>query len=225
MKASARIHTEDPLHQQDLRCICRDCGRDRMGRCQQPHTCAQEALDRLNAIAPKLNPLRENWHGDLSLTRRRLAWNEMVRANQEEIVFDPSMTSKNNLAECFRIFTNPKRISGIPVERLQGKGVAIRQEELTIYTDGACHNNGKANTRSGSGIWLEPNHAWNKAISIPGKAQSNQIGEIVVVIEAVSSVPLSWPLKILTDSMYVIEGLTTHLSEWEDKGWIGIKKC
>jgi ribonuclease HI len=28
---------------------------------------------------------------------------------------------------------------------------------------------------------------------------------------------------IKTDSRYVIDGLTKHLKEWEDQGWIGIK--
>jgi hypothetical protein len=33
------------------------------------------------------------------------------------------------------------------------------------------------------------------------------------------------PLRIMTDSKYVIEGLTTHLGNWEDRGWIGIKNA
>jgi ribonuclease HI len=42
------------------------------------------------------------------------------------------------------------------------------------------------------------------------------------VITAATITPLSYPLKIITDSKYVIEGMTTHLSKWEDRGWIGI---
>jgi len=36
-------------------------------------------------------------------------------------------------------------------------------------------------------------------------------------------VPPYQPAKIITDSKYVIEGLTTHLESWENDGWIGIK--
>jgi ribonuclease HI len=36
-------------------------------------------------------------------------------------------------------------------------------------------------------------------------------------------VPPYQPVKIYTDSKYVIEGLTTHLGTWEDDGWIDIK--
>jgi hypothetical protein len=36
---------------------------------------------------------------------------------------------------------------------------------------------------------------------------------------------MSCPLKIITDSKYVIKGLTTHLGTWEDRGWINIKNA
>ena len=91
-----------------------------------------------------------------------------------------------------------------------------------MYTDGACWNNGKANAKCRSGIWFSPNHRRNAAIRVPGPKQSNQVGELAAVIEAVSSVPNFYPLTIITDSRYVIDGLTEHLGKWEDNGWIGI---
>ncbi|KAG0693889.1 hypothetical protein DFH29DRAFT_792098, partial [Suillus ampliporus] len=30
-------------------------------------------------------------------------------------------------------------------------------------------------------------------------------------------------LQIITDSQYVMDGLTSHLAHWEDQGWIGIE--
>ena len=53
----------------------------------------------------------------------------------------------------------------------------------------------------------------------------NQVGEIAAIIAVAEAVPPSWPLKIHTDSKYIIDGLTTHLSIWEDNGWIGIKNA
>src|SRR6266851_5238574 len=32
-------------------------------------------------------------------------------------------------------------------------------------------------------------------------------------------------IMIMSDSMYVINGLTKHLSTWEDDGWIGVKNA
>jgi ribonuclease HI len=49
------------------------------------------------------------------------------------------------------------------------------------------------------------------------------VGEIAAIIVTVEMIPQSWLLKIHMDSQYVIDGLTTHLKDWEDNGWIGIK--
>lgn len=60
------------------------------------------------------------------------------------------------------------------------------------------------------------------AFRVPGPSQSNQVSKIVAVIEAVSTVLTFYPLKINTDSCYMIDGLTKHLKNWEDNGWIGV---
>jgi len=60
-------------------------------------------------------------------------------------------------------------------------------------------------------------------IRVPSKRQSNQIGEIAAIIVAVEAFPIFYPLRIITDSKYVIDRLTLHLHKWEDNRWIGIK--
>jgi ribonuclease HI len=92
-----------------------------------------------------------------------------------------------------------------------------------VYTDGACLNNGKQNTQCSSGVWFDHRDPKNLAIKIPGENQSNQIGELAAIIVVANAVNPYQPLKIITDSKYVTEGLTNHLSSWEDDGWIGIK--
>ena len=224
---SARIRNDRPdaPHNQDD-CACADCTSDRLEGCRNPHACAQEALTRIHQIKPKLNPLQpRGHHGNLSLTKRRKAWNVAAKQNQGAILFDPSFTSKNNLGECFRVFTDPNGISDIPAERLEPYGRNLRLREVTIYTDGACLKNGKADARCGSGIWFGPNHHKNRAIRIPGNLQSNQVGEVAAIIAAIEAVPGCCPLKIVSDSKYAIEGLTTHLRAWEDRGWIKIKNA
>ena len=193
-------------------------------RVPDPHMCAEEALQRIHNIKPKLNPLQPNGHhGNLSLTKRCKARNAMAIQNQGVVLFDPSITSKNDLAECFRVFAEPNRISEIPAESLEPYGRNLGLQEISIYTDGACMENGKENTCSGCGIWISHNHPGNKAIQIPGESQSNQVGEIAAVIAAAEAVLGCCPLKIITDSKYIIEGLTMHLRSWEDCGWIKIK--
>jgi len=84
-------------------------------------------------------------------------------------------------------------------------------------------NNGKKNAQCGSGVWFGQDDPRNRALRIPGDTQSNQVGKIAAVIAALETVPPYQPLKIMTDSKYMIEGLTTHLETWENNGWIGIK--
>ncbi|KAH9986337.1 ribonuclease H-like protein [Russula compacta] len=103
--------------------------------------------------------------------------------------------------------------------------IGSRHQLLKVYTDGACMNNGKANARCGAGVWYGPNDAKNQAIRVPGYQQSNQIGDIAAIIVAARDAPLFNPLEIITDSKYAINGLTTHLLDWENQGWIKIKNA
>ncbi len=166
-----------------------------------------------------------NPHNNLLLTKRRKEKNTQARQKDEEMIFDLSITSKNDLAECFRVFTDPDRISKNPARRAYTVGLNLHPQLVKIYTDGACLHNGKRNTRCGSGIWFGPNDPQNAAIRVPGHSQSNQVGEIAAVIAAAKAVAPFWPIRIITDSKYVIEGLTTHLETWENDGWIGIKNA
>jgi hypothetical protein len=117
---SGRIRTpsQDDPHLPSPTCECQDCIRDRLEGCLNPHQCAQEALTRIQQIRPKMNPLSpDHLHGNFSLTPARKIANAAAKSNHNEILFDPSITCKNNLAECFRIFTNKERISNLPAAR------------------------------------------------------------------------------------------------------------
>ena len=161
----------------------------------------------------------------MSLTRSRKLRNERARQIDGEITFDPSITCKESLAECFCVFTNPNRNSTHLARRYKHRGPTPRCEEITVYTDGTCMDNGRKNARCGSRIWFVQDELRNRALRIPGDAQSNQVGEIAAVIAAMEMVPPFQPVKIYTDSKYVIDGLTTHLETWENDGWIDIKNA
>ena len=228
IRASARLRTpdRDNPHHPSIYCRCRDCCNDRDNFCWTPHECAKEALTRINLIFPKLNPLlRDAHHGNLSLTPARKFRNRTAQENNESTLFDPSITSKDSLAECFRVFTDPGRISRNPAQRRISEGTNWRHNKIEVYTDGACYNNGKQNARCGGGIWFGPNDHRNRPIRVPGDHQSNQIGELVATIMAIDAVPHFAPLEIITDSTYVISGLTAHLRQWEDIGWINIQNA
>ena len=228
ISTSARLREPRPHlpHIDNALCPCTDCDRDRTLGCRNPHTCATTALSRIHLITPKYNPLEiGDTHDNLSLTPSRKLRNQEARTADGEIRFDPTITTKSNLADCFRIFTDPKKITNIPARRFYTRGINHRHRGISVYTDGACHNSGKRNARCGSGIWAGPDHPKNAAIRIPGPLQSNQVGEIAAIIAAVDAFPRFWPLTILSDSKYAIDGLTTHLPTWEDNGWIGVKNA
>jgi ribonuclease HI len=226
MRTAARLeHNNESEHRNSPFCICPPCKADQERGCYNPHDCALEAQARIHQIQPKLNPGQREQQDNLSLTVNRRRRNKVAKQRNEKITFDPTLTCKEDLSECFRIFVDPRHLSPNLAERNGRIGRNPVCQECTVYTDGACLNNGKANATCGSRIWFSNNNPNNKALRIPGETQSNQVGEIAAVIEAVATIPKSQPLTIATDSKYVIEGLTTNLNEWENRGWIGIKNA
>ena len=206
-------------------CQCLDCKTDRKNGCENPQRCAIEAQKRLERITHKLNPMRSPNRDNLSLMKRRRESNQLAAEDNEQgIIFDPSVTEKKDLSECFRIFADPKKIRNIPATRNpRPGGISLDDEEIIAYTDSSCLNNGKLDAKCGGGVWLEDGSQHNRILRIPGTNQSNQVGEIAAVVVALEKLPNYIPLIIKTDSKYVIEGLTRHLKTWEDRGWIGIK--
>ena len=213
MKLSARIRhpLQFPTHRTNRDCECHECMMDRGKGCRDPQRCAEEALTRINLIPPKYNPMRQDVPDGLSLTKSGTQRNRTARENDDEVTFDASITCKVDLAECFRIFMDPTKTTNLLARRYRHQGPIPRCRQITVYTDGACMNNGKQNAKSGSGIWFARDSPRNLALRIPGDTQSNQVGELAAVIAAAASTAPYQPLKIVTDSKYVIEGLTTNL--------------
>ena len=219
-------------HQPDYTCKCEDCDVDSNNGCKNPQRCALEAQKRIQRITPKLHPLRSPNRDNLTKSRPSRNYiaeretRENAGSDDEEnpgIIFNPSVTVKSNLSDCFRIFVNPSKVMNIPAKRQPPpRGIVIPDEEITVYTDGSCLNNGKVNAQCGSGIWFEEGSEHNRAIRVPGPDQSNQIGELAAIIIALEIVPNFIPLTIKTDSRYAMDGLTTHLPSWENQGWINI---
>ena len=99
-KAQAQNRGQD--HIPALTCICRDCVHERIGGCKNPHACAEEALEHLREIAPKYNPLEIDLHDNLSLMHRRKMSNKNAQDSGGDTLFNPTITCRNSLAECFR---------------------------------------------------------------------------------------------------------------------------
>ena len=94
---------------------------------------------------------------------------------------------------------------------------------MIIYTDGSCLGN------PGPGGWgwvsievedqVEPTHY---ATGRDTSSTTNNRMELEAVIEAMKYIRSHYPIDthtIITDSMYVQQGITSWINAWERKGW------
>ena len=88
----------------------------------------------------------------------------------------------------------------------------------TAYTDGAC-----APSNPGPAGWgvvvIEPEGGGESdhyGFIGPG---TNQIAELTAAIEGLSRVPAGAAVQLVSDSQYVLKGLTEWRAGWERKGW------
>lgn len=105
--------------------------------------------------------------------------------------------------------------------------------EIFIYTDGACSNNGKSNARAGIGIYFQDTKECiseniESVIStlIPEvniKMVSNQKAELLAILKALDlskeRIRNKYIINIKTDSMYCINIFTKWYKTWEKKDW------
>jgi ribonuclease HI len=200
-------------------CRCTTCKATRRDtRCHNPHKCQQMAKKLIEQLHPKWNPHLFPPQDNLSLTPRRKRKNKQAHKTGDPITFDPNITS-GNLQEGIRVFSSEETNTLPAFRTLQQR---LQPEVTTVYTDGSCRNNGEETAQAGSGIWYGENDPRNKALRVPGQMQSNQAGELYAILHVVKTTPQEEALLIKTDSKYVINGLTRHLQQWENNGWIGV---
>lgn len=96
---------------------------------------------------------------------------------------------------------------------------------VIIYTDGACHGNGRTNSRAGYGIYA-PDHpsVTRYGPLAPHERHTNQRAELQAIKEAIRHGPPDQPLEIRTDSRYAMDCVTKWGDNWERQGWPADKK-
>lgn len=208
-------------HSKISTCTCKYCKHDKLLGCKQPWKCCEEAQVMINDIDKKWQPLEIPREDNLTLTKSRIEHNGIAQAEKEYITFNPSIKRDDNLAHMIHVFTDPEAKCTDPAYRRHRPNVPL-DPEVEVYTDGSCLFSGTENTRTGSGMWYGNNDQRNKALRVPGLVQSNQVGELIAVMQTVQDTSPYTPLKITTNSEYVINGLTQYLQSWEERGWIGV---
>lgn len=91
----------------------------------------------------------------------------------------------------------------------------MSEPPITIYIDGACRNN------PGAGGWaaLLIHRGREKEISGGATYTTNNRMELQAAIGALSAVRRRLPLRIVTDSQYLKNGVEQWLPRWKRNGW------
>jgi ribonuclease HI len=97
------------------------------------------------------------------------------------------------------------------------------RSQTTVFTDGSCSHTTQNGKRAGSGVWFGENNIRKLSIRLPDRLATNNVAELTAIIAAVSQTNTTHNHHIISDSKYVIDGLTKHCGYWEDIGWIEIK--
>ena len=93
------------------------------------------------------------------------------------------------------------------------------QPDVILYTDGACSGN------PGPGGWAailkHPDNGAVKTLSGGARETTNNRMELTAAIEGLRAIKpdRKWRVRLVSDSEYVIKGLTQWIDNWIAKGW------
>ena len=96
----------------------------------------------------------------------------------------------------------------------------IKSNTIIAYTDGACSGNPGP---GGWGVWLKYG-AHEKELCGGEIHTTNQRMELQAAIEALKALKKPNEITIVTDSKYVLTGITEWIHGWKTKGWKNSKK-
>ncbi|MBH9404294.1 ribonuclease HI [Pseudomonas aeruginosa] len=89
------------------------------------------------------------------------------------------------------------------------------KEQVVIYTDGACKGNPG---RGGWGAVLLYKGAERELWGGEPDTTNNRM-ELMAAIQALAALKRSCPIRLITDSEYVMRGITEWLPNWKKRGW------
>lgn len=88
----------------------------------------------------------------------------------------------------------------------------------TAYTDGACAPSNPGPAAWGAVILSPQGQVFEEVHGFIGHG-TNQIAEITAAIEGLLRVPSGVVVELVSDSQYVLKGLSEWRAGWERKGW------
>jgi ribonuclease HI len=95
-----------------------------------------------------------------------------------------------------------------------------KKPKVTIYTDGACSGNPGP---GGYGAILEFGETIKEISGCEIKTTNNRM-ELTAVIQALGRLKRPCKVQVVTDSSYVVKGMTEWLSGWIKRKWMNSQK-
>ncbi len=99
-----------------------------------------------------------------------------------------------------------------------------KEESIYVYTDGACSNNGKKNSKAGIGIWFGDNDIRNVSECVKGSKQTNNVAELLAIYKVYNilkeEIESNKKISIYSDSIYAIRCCTTYGIKLYNKKWV-----
>ena len=89
------------------------------------------------------------------------------------------------------------------------------KEKILVWADGACSNN------PGPGGWGAIVYHEGKYSEFSGFSpqSTNNIMEMTAALEGIRQTPEGAKVSVITDSQYVLKGITQWIHGWKKKGW------
>ncbi|KAL4098596.1 hypothetical protein QTP88_023168 [Uroleucon formosanum] len=159
---------------------------------------------------------------------------EILNVNETESIEDLSLVATANTPLNKNMtFSDEKDLCSSNIDAIDGSDLLPSElesakksftfnekNEVVVYTDGACSNNGYKGASAGAGVWFGNHHPLNLSIKVPG-TQTNNNAEIFSTIKAIERVYSTGLTKISihTDSDFVIKSVNEWMPRWQTKGW------
>jgi ribonuclease HI len=205
-------------HRNKRNCACSPCKEDRNQGCTHPHKCTVQGNKYINTLLKKWDPRQIPEYAPPTPS---------TLADQQQVTtFNANLEYITELSEGFRVFWKKNDRSPRTICDLEDDLHIERRTEhplITAYTDGSCSRITSNEAKAGCGVWFGDEDERNIALRMPSRLATNNAAELTAVIAAVSQTNPSVDLNIISDSSYVIKGLTKYLKNLEDIGWIDIK--
>lgn len=99
-------------------------------------------------------------------------------------------------------------------------------DNIIIFVDGACSNNGKSNAKGGFGIYFPNGELENKSENFtlsPITNNRTELYAILVTLQMLQTIKFN-TVTIYSDSKYSINCVTSWYKNWEKNGFIGKNK-